>query len=349
MFKALTIKNFRGIRFAQIDQLQRVNLFFGKNNCGKSTVLEALFLITGQSNPILPLSVNSMRNHNRYTEQDLKTEFYQLNPDNPIKITLSGAETRELEISFFVSHANTVNLQKIDTGTSDSQTKSYGLKLDFSEGNLNEHFTSELIIKEGDSGNGKTNIDPRYTERIRSLYLPANYYTPTTSSQLANIIVNKQEEQLLKPLREIDPNIRDIQLVGSDVLVDIGAKQRLPFNMMGDGLRKLLTIIVSIHQCKDGILLIDEIDNGFHFSAMQVLWKALLSAAVENNVQIFISTHNIDSIKGLASILSDSNYLRYQDEVAAFKLIRKNNGEVIALKYVSSSFIYSVNQQQEMR
>ncbi|MDE6337414.1 MAG: ATP-binding protein [Muribaculaceae bacterium] len=349
MFKTLTINNFRGIRFAQINQLQRVNLFFGKNNCGKSTVLEALFLITGQSNPLLPLSVNSMRNHTRYTEQDLKTEFYQLNPDNHIKITLSGDETRELEISFFVSHANTVNLRKIDAGSSDSQIKSYGLKLDFSEGNPAQRFSSELIIKEGDSGNGKTRIDKRYTERIRSLYLPANYYNPTTPSQLANIIVNKQENEILEPLREIDPNIRDIQLVGSDVLVDIGAKQRLPFNMMGDGLRKLLTIIVSIHQCKDGVLLIDEIDNGFHFSAMKVLWKAILKAAVENNVQLFISTHNIDSIKGLASILSDSNYQRYQKEVAAFKLLRKNDGEVIALKYDYPSFIYSVNQQQEMR
>lgn len=349
MFKTLTINNFRGIRFMQIDNLHKINLFFGKNNCGKSTVLDALYLITGQSNPLRSLSINSIRNYPKFSKQDLKTEFYKLNPDNHIRIALSGDESRQLEISFFVSYDNTVDFQKIGSGDSDKQVTSYGLKLNYTDSNSDKIFSSELLTKEGDSDNGKTNIDPRYKEGIRSLYLPANYYNSTLPTQLGDIIVNKQESEILKPLQEIDPDIKDIQLVGSEILVDIGANQRLPINMMGDGLRKLLTIIVAIHQCKDGVLLIDEIDNGFHYSAMQVLWKAILKAAVENNVQIFISTHNIDSIKGLASVLSDTTTADYQQEVGAFKLIKKTDGEVIALKYDYPSFIYSVNQRQEMR
>ncbi|MDE6081815.1 MAG: AAA family ATPase, partial [Muribaculaceae bacterium] len=60
MFNTLRIKYFRGVKSAEIEGFKRINLFFGKNNCGKSTVLEALFLVTGQSNPVLPLTVNSM-------------------------------------------------------------------------------------------------------------------------------------------------------------------------------------------------------------------------------------------------------------------------------------------------
>jgi AAA15 family ATPase/GTPase len=57
MFRRLDIENFRGIRKAEISDLSRINLFFGKNNCGKSSVLESIFLITGQSNPVLPMAM----------------------------------------------------------------------------------------------------------------------------------------------------------------------------------------------------------------------------------------------------------------------------------------------------
>ncbi len=49
MIENIEIENFRGIRRGRIDGLSRVNLFFGKNNCGKSSLLEALFLVCGQS------------------------------------------------------------------------------------------------------------------------------------------------------------------------------------------------------------------------------------------------------------------------------------------------------------
>ncbi|MDE6494860.1 MAG: ATP-binding protein, partial [Duncaniella sp.] len=110
MFKSLDIKNFRGIQSAEIDGFERVNLFFGKNNCGKSTVLEALFLISGQSNPLLPLSVNSMRNYMRFSESDLNIEFFGLNPENKINISVNGDENRWLEISRIKSQSNVVEL-----------------------------------------------------------------------------------------------------------------------------------------------------------------------------------------------------------------------------------------------
>ena len=99
MFKTLEIKNLRGVKFARIDGLSQINLFFGKNNCGKSTVLEALFLISGQSNPTLPLSINSMRNYSKFAESDLNTEFYNLNPENKISISTTGYERRHLEMA----------------------------------------------------------------------------------------------------------------------------------------------------------------------------------------------------------------------------------------------------------
>lgn len=346
MFNSLEIQNLRGIKYAKIEGLNQINLFFGKNNCGKSTVLESLFLISGQSNPTLPLSINSLRNHTKFGEDDLNTEFYNLNPDNIISITVTGDEKRHLEIFQIKSHSNTVDLNSLGNGSSENAAKRYGLKLEYSIDD--RHFSSDFILQEGNLKNGKANIDQRYKESIFSQYIPSANFNGSLNEEFAKIVANKKESSILSTLREIDANIKDIQLVGDEILVDIGADQRLPINMTGDGLRKLLMIIVSIFRCRNGILLIDEIDNGLHFSAMKVLWKAILKATKENNVQLFATTHNIDSLKGLGNILDDEGS-SYRNGINAFKLIKNKEGIVSALKYDYLSFSYSINQELEMR
>ena len=66
MISGIQIARFRGINRSEIKDLSQVNLFFGKNNCGKSSLLEALFLVCGQSNPLLPVSLNAIQTVNRY-------------------------------------------------------------------------------------------------------------------------------------------------------------------------------------------------------------------------------------------------------------------------------------------
>jgi AAA15 family ATPase/GTPase len=61
MFTKLEINNFRGIRKLELNDFNRINVFVGKNNVGKTTVLEALFLLNGASNAILPLKINGFR------------------------------------------------------------------------------------------------------------------------------------------------------------------------------------------------------------------------------------------------------------------------------------------------
>ncbi len=348
MFNSLQIDNLRGVKHAELKDFARVNLLFGKNNCGKSTVLEALFLISGQSNPTLPLTINALRNHNAFAERDLVTEFYNLDAHNKIVIAVKGDQDRWLEITQIVSNSNTVTLDSLVKGDTAKTGKHYGLKLNYSIGNREKIYSSQIIIKEGDEENGRISIDERYSETIYSQYIPSGGSQSSMYEEFARIVANKKEGAVLEALRRIDPTIKDIQLVGEEILVDIGAPRRLPINMVGDGLRKLLRIIVSIHRCRDGILLIDEIDNGLHFSAMKVLWEVILDASVENNVQLFATTHNIDSLKGLNLTLSQPEWGSLKSEVCAFKLIKKD-GNVSAIRYDYPSFNYSINQELEVR
>lgn len=65
MFSGIEIERFRSIRHARIEGFKQINLFFGKNNCGKSSLLESLFLVSGLSNPLLPMRVNTMRGYSK--------------------------------------------------------------------------------------------------------------------------------------------------------------------------------------------------------------------------------------------------------------------------------------------
>lgn len=69
-FKNIDIKNFRGIEHLEIEDFSRINVLLGHNNSGKSTVLEALMLQTGMSNPDLPQQLNSIRNVNLFSNFD---------------------------------------------------------------------------------------------------------------------------------------------------------------------------------------------------------------------------------------------------------------------------------------
>ena len=60
-FQHLDIHNFRGIESLTINNIKQVNLLTGRNNCGKTSVLEAIFLLTGMSNPQTTLGIHLFR------------------------------------------------------------------------------------------------------------------------------------------------------------------------------------------------------------------------------------------------------------------------------------------------
>ena len=132
-----------------------------------------------------------------------------------------------------------------------------------------------------------------------------------------------------------------------DILVDIGLSQRIPINLLGDGTRKMLAIASIIFECRNGVVLIDEVSNGFHYSVMTNLWKVIIKAAHDNNVQVFVTTHDLDSIKGLSRAIAVTEGL---DEgfVSSFKL-QKNGEDLAAYRYSPKQLGFAIEQEIEMR
>lgn len=359
MFENIKIERFRGIKFADIKDFKQVNLFFGDNNCGKSTLLEALFSLTGQSNPLIPTQLNNIRGYGKVGKEDMNINFYKFDSSKPIVLSSAGKENRKLEITTFESSSKTIDINNINTSSSTSGESFHGFRLKY---NLNgKSFNSEIVINDNlaKQSNPKIAVDNRYKETLYAEYIPANYKFSLSLQGLSNIINNKEEHVVVSALQMFDNRVKDFQINVDDIRVDIGWDKRVPINIMGDGTRKLLAIIAAVYSCANGIAFIDEIDNGFHYSKLSPLWLMIDSLAKRVNCQVFATTHSIDSIKSFASITNfvqrqnAYNHLNIDDIIgnsfAAFNLIHTKDDELKALPYTLEQLNYVINQGVEVR
>lgn len=344
MFNKIEIERFRGIRYACIEGFKQINLFFGKNNCGKSSLLESLFLASGLSNPLLPIHVNFMRGYSKSRLNDLKLDFYNLDSTRPIHIKMENDEERNLTINLFEQNRGSISLDTDDANIlSNVEEGKYGLKFNFK---INNRSFESLLRFDPNEPTGTTRIAPeQYTEALRCTYLSPKFDFNASIQGLKNILQNKDEHFIVEGLKLIEPRVKDFIFTDNEMLVDIGLTKRIPVNMLGDGARKIVSLLTTVYDCKNGALLIDEISNGFHYSVMCSLWQVLINAAVRNNTQLFVTTHDIDSIKGLRDAAID----KFSDIVAAFKLLKNSDDELKAYHYSLESLDYSINQEIEVR
>lgn len=81
--------------------------------------------------------------------------------------------------------------------------------------------------------------------------------------------------------------------------------QPVPLKTLGDGAVRLLSVALALTNSKDGILLIDEAENGIHHSVQRNFWRMVLRMARENNTQVLATTHSWDCVTGFAQAASE--------------------------------------------
>ena len=92
-------------------------------------------------------------------------------------------------------------------------------------------------------------------------------------------------------------------------------------------------ILASIADMKNGVLLVDEIENGFHYSSLSVLWKAIFKACQEYDVQLFATTHSFECIEAFSQIHQEEN--PQEDDIRLYRIDRKEN--------IHKAFAYSAS------
>jgi AAA15 family ATPase/GTPase len=84
---------------------------------------------------------------------------------------------------------------------------------------------------------------------------------------------------------------------GPSIYLDVGLDALVPIAVCGEGMVRLFSIVLELIASRGGVLLIDEIDNGLHYTVMPTLWKLLGELVEKHNVQVFGTTHNDDMMR----------------------------------------------------
>lgn len=360
MITNIHIQGFRGISSLKIDDFKKINLFLGQNNCGKTSILEALFLIIGISNPKLSYIINKFRNLIQTEPDDFRFIFNKLDFDMNLRIAagFSSGQHRILKIKPHLASDSAVNnaqeitqTDKAIASTSSKPELVDGLVLNFSvtkdKKNKAKFFKSELLL----SHHTFTPKSPKgYLETVTGVFVSPNTLNLDLSGRLEKLIVTKQKEIIIRTLQLIDPKINDISLGNNNMIyVDLGYERLVPVNIVGDGILRLLSLITTISFYENGIVLIDEIENGLHYSALKVLWETIIGVAHQKNVQLFITTHSKETLENLNYVLKSKNFQQYQSDTRSFTIRRHDSEKVMSYPYAFEKFDYSIEQEIEMR
>lgn len=319
MIEKLEIVNFKGIANLEINSLSQVNLFGGKNNAGKTTLLESIFLFYDRLNPNMLIHQYGRRGMN---ELSLKPEalfhpiFNNFDFSKQIKISLKqkGMLQEELTLKFIEDIANQKSFVPIGKNTSindDQVFTSSFLELIYKNGSKKNKQTSKFSIEpDGISLNvdNATNVG----KNARFLSTKNNMNLNENSILYGEIDINGESNKLLEYLKEIEPRLVSLTSVtlsnnSSSLYGDIGIGKKIPLTYMGDGIGRFLTILLSIMSNKNGIVLIDEIENGIHYSILPTLWNVISKVSHEYNCQVFATTHSYECLAAVVTGINDEN------------------------------------------
>ena len=276
-YQTITISHFRGIEYVALNGLKQVNLIVGKNNSGKTSVLETFFLLAGMSEPRLAVAINQFRDLSLKNDSDFKYIFHNLDLTIPIK--LEGFIDGMTRCAIFTPlYEDTKKIKIVEDKTGQPLSVSLSKKMPNIEGlqisfwnNTGPEKKSTLSIK-----NETVSLSGTYHEELSCKYLHIKTRLDQMPKDISNIIIKKRMNTIVTVLKEIEPNLIDIRMGNNEnIYFDIGADELLPVNIMGDGIRRTLSVLSSIYEMEHGILLIDEIENGLHYSSLTIFWKWL--------------------------------------------------------------------------
>ncbi|MFQ6039949.1 MAG: ATP/GTP-binding protein [Candidatus Poribacteria bacterium] len=323
MYKSFKIRNFRCFQELVMEPLGRVNLIAGPNNVGKTALLEALFLHCGPTNPDLPRRVNLFRGIEPLsTEADSLWEplwsslFYKF--DDSATIELWGEEVdgkqRTLRLSLVYQQTSQVKIHENMKESTTRETSSLSiealgksLKLEYNDGSREAKVMNAIIEPQG------IRIGPYSPPPFPGIFLLARRRVNSSedAERFGKLEIAGKQDIVLKFLKLIEPRLRRLAVIVSagvpTIHGDIGLGRLLPLPLMGGGMGRLSSLILAIANAPDGIVLVDEIENGIHHSVMDDVWKAIAKSAQDFNVQIFAATHSEECIRAAHEAFEECN------------------------------------------
>lgn len=330
----LSIERFRAFRYLEIERFGRVNLITGRNNTGKSSVLEALRILASNASPSIVYDILHFREEDtRETEEStqptdvgslfsLSNLFYgfpQLSAKlEPMVIAANGGQ-RPMRLSMGVGWFSEERQADGSRRRVPQQPELFG----------DSELVPALVVSETGAPDRFLPLDfwNRYSRGrlASSLFsterkLPCEFVSPYGGERTATlgplwdkIALSDHEEDIVKALRIIDPKISAVSMIGGQesrqprtaIVRSEGLPRPVNLRSFGDGLNRLFGIVLSLVNAKDGLLLIDEFENGMHYSVQLDVWRAVFRLARHLDVQVVATSHSWDTVEAFQKAASE--------------------------------------------
>mgnify|MGYP001588088447 CR=1 FL=1 len=311
MIKSFKVKNYKLFKDFFIEGFQRINLITGRNNVGKTSLLEALFIHSGAVNIQLPFSTEIFRGVAQFQgaiDSACAGFFFDFNTVEPIVLESEDKlDLKRVVVLRIVPVSVTIGGKEIE-----EQPPSVGqaLEISFIEPGMKEAISSKAIRERNELRLEPPPRGPLF-EAVFVHTRAADH--KTDAGRYSELVKNiGEEEQFINALRAIEPAVRGARLLqhgGAPMIhVDIGAKKFLPLPYAGEGMVRLARILVAIGQSRNGMVLIDEFENGLYYSVIPKVWRAIIEFADRYNVQVFATTHSKENIEAAHRVFSEMEY-----------------------------------------
>lgn len=325
----LDIERYRGIIGMDLREFNHINIFTGKNNSGKTSILEALCMV---GDPIQLLSWFNISYAARFGGKSTYTELLRMFPfDDEKKISFSfnlrekihRLDASGTEIPSRVPKDELMRLNGyMATGAPKPENREM-LDMMYLEIEINyDGYKSETGVFEEQNRIVENTKLPNDT--INCFYISQNEKVGGYLDIIANVLKdNHYRNILIEVLRQFDNNIESISMIGNELFIYSNKhRQAIPLGVYGTGMKKAVFILAVIIQNKNGCVMIDEFETGIHEEAIERLFRLIFNTADEQNVQLFLSTHNSAAVERLTKIEDFSSkanlYTLYEDENRQF-------------------------------
>lgn len=332
MYSSIRIQGYRGLDSFRMQGLGRVNLLVGANNCGKTSVLECIELLRSPGTPSVLWDIARRRGEWGYSSDEDSTVPLEARTDSlDISHLFANHELRgqiriEADRSDEIAAAGWNDRVTVCVeGPTVRDRDEWGAEVP--EGAEDERLVLNIEWSDPDDHYNVVLTDegllfrPRRATRGRNGSSQTVQFVRTSGMTAADVVrtfskfvLTPKEEAITQALRIVEPAIERIAPVADDrrrfyrdspggvVLKLREVVDRVPIGSVGDGMWRMLGLALSLANAEGGVLLVDEIDTGFHFSVMEDMWRMINEQAGTLSVQVFATTHSRDCYESLAAI-----------------------------------------------
>lgn len=371
----LVIKGFRGIEDLTVSRLGRVNLISGRNGVGKTSLLDAVRVYAARGRyRVLSDILRTREEFNRVIDDDgdeilapdLECLFYGRNvsPDSCISIG-PGHNGSKLSIRIVLLSEEYISQRGALSREYLLDEDLRALNVEFQNATqeipLNRLLQMGRLPRRRLSGFARSEDADLPSEILCETLGPGLLSNTDMARFWDRVALTDDESRAVDALNLIFTNkVERVAVVGDQgvqlslfndgrrrAVVKIEMEERpVPLKSLGDGAVRLFSVALALANSRDGFLLIDEVENGIHYSLQYDFWKMVMKAAYENNVQVFATTHSWDCVRGFA-------WAALETEEVEGSLVRmyrhKTSGKVRAVEYSERDLKIAAEQGIEVR